>query len=84
MFSPLHYPEPQIPQSDGEESKGWPTDPPGWKSPIALQPMYKKVFRENGFSSLVRDSRRTPNFAYSVEHGYISVTLVTSAFSYAY
>ena len=42
--SPLPYPEPRIPQSGGEESKGWPTDPHGWKPPMALQPRVQKGF----------------------------------------
>ena len=46
---PLPYPEPQIPQHEGEESKGWPTDQPCQITKSAATPC-KKVFRENGFS----------------------------------
>ena len=48
-FYPLPYPEPQILQPEGEESKGWPTDQPCQITKSAATPC-KKVFRENGFS----------------------------------
>ena len=81
---PLPYPEPQIPQHEGEESKGWPTDQPCQITKSAATPC-KTVFSREWFfdiSPLLATNHRTLPTPSNTNS--LSVTLVTSAIRYAY